>query len=110
EFQKKNSTPINVQSIQELARFAQMGSVKLPGQAADTQRDGDIGATEKQDAGSGLGFVGDKKAPIIGVVSKKSGGMYRSYYGIEEYDHALFFSDIPVLAGGFVNPFVLGGG
>jgi len=34
--------------------------------------------------------------------------MFRTYYGIEEYDHALFFPNIPVLAGGFISPFVLG--
>jgi len=33
--------------------------------------------------------------------------MFRSYYGINDYDQALFFPNIPVLAGGFVNPFEL---
>ena len=34
--------------------------------------------------------------------------MFRAYYGIEEYDRALFFPNIPVMAGGFMTPFVLG--
>ena len=105
--QEKSQTPINPQGIQELARFAQMGSVNLPGQPADTQLDGVIGPTEDQGKGSGSGF-GDQNLPIIGVVSRKSDKMFRTYFGIEEYDHALFFQDIPVLAGGFSNPFVLG--
>ena len=55
-------------------------------------------------------LLGDNEQgmPIIGVVSKKGGKMFRTYYGIEEYDHALFFPNIPVLAGGFISPFVLG--
>src|SRR6266511_3909809 len=90
--QEKSKIPVNPQGIQELARFAQIGTVTLPGQPADTQLDGDIA----------------QGGPIIGVVSKKSGKMFRTYYGIEEYDHALFFPNIPVLAGGFISPFVLG--
>ncbi len=120
-FQEKSATPLNPQSIQDLARFAQMGGAQLPGQAADTQPDGNISSNGKDGAANEtsnpssnfkLGFVGEKQAPIIGVVSKKKGRMYKSYYGIREYDHALFFPDIPVLAGGFVNPFALdvGGG
>jgi type II secretory pathway pseudopilin PulG len=101
--QEKNRFPINPQGIQELARIAQVGSVRLPGQAADTQLDGVIGQPE----GGGDNTEG---APIIGVVSKKSGKMFRSYYGIEEYDHALFFPNVPVLAGGFISPFILTGG
>ena len=105
--QEKSQMPINPQGIQELARFAQMGSVNLPGKPADTQLDGNIGPVENQGANSNSGF-GEQKAPIIGVVSRKSDKMFRSYFGIEEYDHALFFMDVPVIAGGFVNPFVLG--
>jgi len=109
ESQEKSQMPINPQGIQELARFAQLGAVntKLPGQPADTQLDGNIGPVENQGADSGSGS-GDQKTPIIGVVSRKSDKMFRSYYGIDQYDHALFFQDIPVMAGGFVNPFVLG--
>jgi type II secretory pathway pseudopilin PulG len=98
--QEKNRLPINPQGIQELARVAQVGSVKLPGQAADTQLDGVIGQPE----GGGDNTQG---APIIGVVSRKSGKMFRSYFGIEEYDHALFFPKVPVMAGGFISPFIL---
>jgi hypothetical protein len=46
---------------------------------------------------------------IIGVVSKKSGKMFRTYYDIEEYDHALFFPRVPVVAGGLINPFNIPG-
>ena len=119
--QEKSQFPINPTGIQELARFAQMGSVNLPGQAADTQLDGVIGPVENQGArsgsdsasnssssfSSGSGF-GEQKLPIIGVVSRKSDKMFRSYFGIDEYDHALFFQDIPVIAGGLANPFVNG--
>ena len=34
--------------------------------------------------------------------------MFRNYFGIEYYDHTLFFPGVPVLAGGFVNPLILG--
>jgi type II secretory pathway pseudopilin PulG len=107
-FQEKNLTPINPQGIQELARFAQLGAVTLPGQS-DTQLDGVNTTTENQGAGaaSSDGALG---AMIIGVVSKKSGSMFRSYYGIEEYDHALFFPKVPVVAGGLNNPFITFGG
>jgi len=48
---------------------------------------------------------GDKDSrPIIGVVSKKSEKMFRSYFGIEYYDHTLFFPTVPVVAGGFASP------
>lgn len=103
--QEKRDMPINPQQIQELVKFAQMGATKLPGQPADTQLDGVIGPTDNQDADSDNKT---KKGPIIGVVSRKSDRMFRSYYGIEEYDHALFFADVPVIVGGFVNPIVLG--
>jgi hypothetical protein len=105
--QEKNPTPVNPRSIQELARFAQMGAgTTLPGRRAGVRFDGNIGPVENQGAGSGSG-TDEKKAPIIGVVSRKKGKMFRSYYGINEYDQALFFPGIPVLARGFVNPFEL---
>jgi type II secretory pathway pseudopilin PulG len=105
--QEKSKIPVNPQGIQELARFAQIGTVELPGQPADTKLDGVIGQGENQQGGSSSGDNA-QGAPIIGVVSRKSGKMFRTYYGIEEYDHALFFPNIPVLAGGFISPFVLG--
>jgi len=107
--QDKSPMTVNPQGIMELTKFAQMGSVKLPGQPADTQLDGNIGPVDNQGADSGSGSDDKtKKLPIIGVVSRKSDKMFRSYYGIEEYDHALFFSEVPVMAGGFINPFALG--
>jgi type II secretory pathway pseudopilin PulG len=99
--QEKSKLPVNPQGIQELARFAQIGTVALPGQPADTQ----LGQGENQQGGAGDNTQG---MPIIGVVSRKSGKMFRSYYGIEEYDRALFFPNIPVMAGGFMSPYVLG--
>jgi len=55
--------------------------------------------------GSKLTFNGDRdQRPIIGVVSRKKDRMFRSYFGIEYYDHSLFFATVPVLAGGFVSP------
>lgn len=106
--QEKSKIPVNPQGIQELARFAQIGTVALPGQPADTQLDGVIGRGENQQGGSASGD-NTQGAPIIGVVSAKSGKMFRTYYGIEEYDRALFFPNIPVVAGGFISPFLLTG-
>jgi type II secretory pathway pseudopilin PulG len=103
--QEKSLMPVNPQGVQELARLAQIGEVRLPGQPADTQLDGVIGPVENQEGGSASGD-GTRGGPIIGVVSKKSGKMFRPYYGIEEYDHALFFPNVPVLAGGFISPFI----
>ncbi|MGH9766501.1 MAG: hypothetical protein ACREAB_03625 [Blastocatellia bacterium] len=109
--QDKSQMPINPANLQELVRFAQMGAAatNLPGRPADTQLDGVIGPPDNQGGDSGSGSDDKlKKGPIIGVVSRKSDKMFRTYYGIDEYDHALFFPDVPVLAGGFVNPFVAG--
>ncbi len=106
--QEKRQLPINPQNLQELAKFAQLGATQLPGQPSDGQLDGVSGAADNQGGDSGFGF-GDKlkKGPIIGVVSKRSDKMFRSYYGIEEYDHALFFPNVPVIAGGFITPAVM---
>src|SRR5262245_9190445 len=41
--QEKRQMPINPQSLQDLAKFAQLGATQLPGQPADTQLDGVIG-------------------------------------------------------------------
>jgi hypothetical protein len=107
--QEKRQMPINPQNLAELARFAQMGAARLPGQPADTQLDGVIGPPKDNDQSSGSDSDSNfKKGPIIGVVSKKSDRMFRSYYGIEQYDHALFFPEVPVIVGGFVNPLVMG--
>lgn len=109
--------------IPDFAQLAQLGggTTNLPGQAADMKLDGNIGPPAGTPAGTpgtpaagvtpGL-TLGDpddksKKQPIIGVVSQREGGMFRSYFGIEQYDHALFFPNVPVLVGGFVNPHVL---
>lgn len=54
--------------------------------------------------GSSLGFSGEGNRPIIGVVSRKSDRMFRTYFGIEYYDHSLFFPAIPIVAGGLVSP------
>jgi len=98
--------------LRELTQMAQAGGLKLPGL---TVPDGGNGAGSGQgdpqngDAGSGLGEKKDT-LPVIGVVSRKSDRMFRSYYGIEEYDHALFFPTIPVQAGGFISPLAIAGG
>lgn len=62
---------------------------------------GDSGMTGM---GSSLGFSGEGNRPIIGVVSRKNDRMFRTYFGIEYYDHSLFFPAIPIVAGGFVSP------
>jgi hypothetical protein len=108
--QEKRQMPINPQSLSELAVFAQMGSAtNLPGRPADTKLDGNIGPGPGDDRG--IGSDGDdslKKGPVIGVVSRKSDKMFRSYFGIEDYDRALFFPSVPVIVGGFINPLVMG--
>lgn len=101
-----------------LITFAQMGGAKLPGQTADTRLDG-VGGPAAPQGGPGLapiegssfdanGTSAAEGGPIIGVVSRKSDKMFRSYFGIEYYDHSLFFPAIPVIAGGFINPLALG--
>jgi type II secretory pathway pseudopilin PulG len=93
-----------------LVAFAQMGMARLPGQAADTQLDGNIGAQNNNESDSDSSRLGpSERGPIIGVVSKKSDKMFRSYYGIEYYDHTLFFPGVPVFAGGILNPMIFAG-
>jgi len=66
---------------------------------------GTSGSGSSLSSGSSLGFNNDKESlPIIGVVSKKSDKMFRNYFGIQYYDHTLFFPVIPVVAGGFISP------
>ena len=66
------------------------------------------GETKNNGGGRLLGFDRDQdQRPIIGVVSRKKERMFRSYYGIESYDHSLFFATVPVAAGGFYNPLTL---
>jgi type II secretory pathway pseudopilin PulG len=95
----------------DLRMFAQMGAVKLPGQESESSDEKPEENTAAPSTGSGttlgvgpaggLGFDASDKKPIIGVVSSKSDQMFRSYYGIDQYDHALFFPGVPVVAGGF---------
>lgn len=108
----------NIQLPPELRRFAQMGAVQLPGQEGkegddQDQKDQNKDATPPPGGGNGfgigsgagpgnsMGFDPSNQKPIIGVVSNKSDQMFRSYYGINAYDHALFFPGVPVVAGGF---------
>ncbi len=103
-----------------LVTFAQMGSVGAPGQRGSQQSrqsdDNGNGSSSPvltdRSTDSSLGFRGPgsgdtERGPIIGVVSRKNDRMFRSYFGIEKYDHTLFFPAIPVIAGGFVNPLAL---
>lgn len=63
------------------------------------------GSSSGSSSGTGLGFSDEEGTrPIIGVVSRKSDRMFRSYFGIEYYDHTLFFPAIPIVAGGFISP------
>lgn len=114
--------PNTIQDFQQLANLGG-ANANLPGQAADMKLDGVIGppanpagAPGAPAAGTTPGLtLGDpddklKKQPIVGVVSQRDDRMFRSYLGIEQYDHALFFPGVPVLVGGFVNPLVLGSG
>jgi type II secretory pathway pseudopilin PulG len=98
-----------------LVQFAAMGSAKLPGGLGSSVG---IGAGDQPPpAGGGPGLPpaegekdenGNLKGPIIGVVSRKDGRMFRIYYGLEEYDKTLFFPGVNVMVSGFVNPLILG--
>jgi hypothetical protein len=68
------------------------------------QSGGLAGGGDGSSSGSSLGFSGEGNQPIIGIVSRKSDRMFRTYFGIEYYDHSLFFPAIPIVAGGFVSP------
>jgi hypothetical protein len=90
----------------ELTRYAQTGAISLPGQESEEQSDN---STPPATAPGNLpGFDPSGKRPIIGVVSSKSDQMFRSYYGIDQYDHALFFPGVPVVAGGFNRAALIG--
>lgn len=66
------------------------------------------GQTGNNGTRGALGFDRDQdQRPIIGVVSRKKERMFRSYFGIEFYDHSLFFATVPVMAGGFASPLAL---
>ncbi len=60
-------------------------------------------------ASPGLQLGGDsddklKEKPIVGVTSNGTGKMFRSYYGIDDYDKALFFPQVGVVTGGIIPP------
>jgi type II secretory pathway pseudopilin PulG len=102
---------INIPVPPELRRYAQLGAVRLPGQESGEQGDQSDNTPAPATApGNSLGFDLSGKQPIIGVVSSKSDQMFRSYYGIESYDHALFFPGVPVVAGGFNRAALIGAG
>ncbi len=98
-----------------LVQYAAMGSKKLPGGLGSSVG---IDTNDQQPPqGGGLGGPigegerdadGKLKGPIIGVVSRKDGRMFRIYYGLEEYDKTLFFPGVNVMVSGFVNPLILG--
>jgi hypothetical protein len=103
--------------LAQLTLMAQAGGLQLPGAGPPLSNGNGVGAGTGQgdpqsgDAGSGSGDKKEKDTlPVIGVVSRKTDRMFRSYYGIEEYDHALFFPTIPVQAGGFISPLAIAGG
>jgi hypothetical protein len=80
---------------------------------AGAQQDQDEDTPQNRQPGNNSGFsVGSfnsDQSPIVGVVSKKQVAMFRSYYGIEQYDRALFFAGVPVIAGGIYYPSAFGG-
>lgn len=115
---QQRSNMVLPQPPANLVLFAQMAGGKLPGRPADTTLDGNIGPAPPQPGSEPGGNLPpgvaatdpdeEGKGPIIGVVSRKSDKMFRNYFGIEYYDHTLFFPGVPVMAGGFVNPLILG--
>jgi type II secretory pathway pseudopilin PulG len=104
-----------------LVQFAAMGGTQLPGGLAGGLGLGGSNPPPPPPPGAppggnndtpsgGDGKSDDKlKGPIIGVVSKKTDRMFRNYYGIEQYDHTLFFPDVNVMVSGFINPLILAG-
>jgi Tfp pilus assembly protein PilE len=99
---------IRIPVPQLLRRYAQLATVRLPGQESSEQSDDS--APPATAPGNLPGFDPSGKRPIIGVVSSKSDQMFRSYYGIDLYDHALFFPGVPVVAGGFNRAALIGVG
>lgn len=83
-----------------LATAAEMGKNRLPG--ADGEKPGEI-SDDSSSSSDGL-----KGKPIVGVTSKTNDKMFRSYYGIEEYNKALFFPQVPVITGGIIPPIGMG--
>ena len=59
------------------------------------------GKNKDSDSDSGIGL---KTRPIAGVVSQKTGEMFRNYYGVEKYEKAPFLPGVPVLVGGIIPP------
>jgi type II secretory pathway pseudopilin PulG len=99
----------------ELFAMARLGGLSLSGQQAgeappDANNGVPPGQEPPQDSGSGGGDDRLKTPDVIGVVSRKSEKMFRSYYGIDKYNEALFFPTIPAQAGGFLPPLALGNG
>ncbi|MEP7338762.1 MAG: type II secretion system protein [Acidobacteriota bacterium] len=100
--------------LAQLELMARAGGMRLPGDTSATNGNG-TGNGQGDSQNGDLVLDGkdnkDKETlPVIGVVSRKTDRMFRSYYGIDEYDHALFFPTIPVQAGGFISPLALAGG
>ncbi len=103
-----------------LVQIAQMGtnrssSGEATGAGAQQDQDQDEDTDTQQNPQQGrnpgfsVGSFNSDQSPIVGVVSKKQVAMFRSYYGIEQYDRALFFAGVPVIAGGIYYPSAFGG-
>src|SRR5262245_653472 len=103
-----------------LFQIAQMGETGVPGEAAASGKEQNNETQQHQqkqqptppgnNPGFSVGSFNSDQSPIVGVVSKKQVQMFRSYYGIEQNDHALFFAGVPVVAGGTYYPGALCGG
>ncbi|HKX30445.1 MAG TPA: hypothetical protein VJ302_22325 [Blastocatellia bacterium] len=100
---------LTVMAPPDFMRQAQLAGVQLPGQPADTKLDGNAMAPTEGNAET-ESESGLNKLPILGVVSRKSGTMFRNYYGIQQYDHSLFFAGLGVVASGFTPGVRLSGG
>jgi hypothetical protein len=104
--QQENGVAVPIPNA--LRAFAQMGATRLPGQESEAQPDNNDSATPAAGPTSTFGLDASGKLPIIGVVSRKSDEMFRNYYGIDAYDHALFFPGVQVVAGGFNRAALIG--
>jgi hypothetical protein len=78
----------------DMQMLAQQATVQIMGQGSDGN------GTGSQDSGSdsdsALG-----KSPIVGVVSRFNGEMFRNYFGMDSYQSTLFYKGLEVYASGF---------
>ncbi|MFN0112286.1 MAG: hypothetical protein ACKVZH_25775 [Blastocatellia bacterium] len=101
------NSPERAQIQMALNALQAMSPAGLPGQSGLGQLGSSFNDSDKSGDDSSIGL---KTRPILGVMSQKSGDMFRSYYGVEKYEKAPFLGGVPVLAGGIQLPLAYNGG